>query len=133
MSACAISACLAVLLAGGPAPVYAIDGDTIQVGWRTVRLLGVDTPEYGHCGFRKATAMTKRLIADGVRLRHVSGTDRYGRTLAYVRIADGRDVGTVLLRSGLAVARYDSRDGYPWHPRQAAYRRIDARHPQVCR
>ncbi len=123
-----------LLLASGPAaaapprPAYAIDGDSVRVGSVTVRLLGIDTPEYGRCGFRKATTATKALIADGVRIRHVMGRDRYGRTLAYLRTADGRDIGAVLLRRGLAVSRYDSMDGYPAHPRQASYRRLDAAH-----
>ena len=113
---------------------YAIDGDSVRVGRTTVRLLGIDTPEYGRCGYRAATQATRNLIADGVRIRHVMGTDKYGRTLAYLRTADGRDVGKVLLRRGLAVARYDSIDGYPAHPKQAAYRRLDASHnrPGVC-
>jgi endonuclease YncB( thermonuclease family) len=38
--------------------------------------------------------------------------DRYGRLLRYVRNPSGRDLGTVLIRRGLAVARYDARDGY---------------------
>jgi micrococcal nuclease len=114
--------------------LYAIDGDSVRVGRTTVRLLGIDTPEYGRCGYGAASMATRALIADGVRIRHVMGKDRYGRTLAYLRTADGRDVGKVLLRRGLAVARYDSLDGFPAHPKQAAYRRLDARHnrPGMC-
>lgn len=120
----------------GPAGswLYAIDGDSVRVGGTTVRLLGIDTPEYGRCGSRAATKATRNLIADGVRIRHVMGKDKYGRTLAYLQTADGRDVGKVLLRRGLAVARYDSLDGYPAHPKQSAYRRLDALHnrPGMC-
>lgn len=120
--------------ATGPRPVHAIDGDSVSVGTTTVRLLGIDTPEYGRCGFRAATRATRALIADGVQIRHAMGRDRYGRTRAYLRTADGRDVGTELLKRGLAVARYDSLDGYPTHPKQGAYRRLDARHdrPGMC-
>jgi endonuclease YncB( thermonuclease family) len=45
---------------------------------------------------------------------------------------DGRDTGLVLIRKGLAIARYDSLDGYAWHPRQEQYRRADANNPDVC-
>lgn len=104
----------------------AVDGDTIELSnGRDVRLLGYDTPEYGTCGYNNAKAAMARLIRGGVRLVNVTGVDRYGRTLAYVRTSDGRDVGTVMLRKGLAVARYDGLDGYGWHPKQQKYRALD--------
>lgn len=114
--------------------VYAIDGDTVRVGSRIVRLLGIDTPERDRCGYWGARTKMAGLIADGVRLRHRTGQDRYGRTLAYLRTRDGRDVGAVMLRSGWAIARYDSQDGYPYHPKQQRYRRLDANHDRrgVC-
>ncbi len=47
-------------------------------------------------------------------------TDRYGRLLRYVNI--GRmDAGLRQIRRGFAIARYDSRDGYGFHPREPAY------------
>lgn len=42
------------------------------------------------------------------------------------------DLGDVLLRYGLAKARYDSLDGYGWHERQDLYRSIDAATPDPC-
>ena len=55
--------------------------------------------------------------------------DKYDRLLRYVEVpfdsSDddlATDVGYSLLRSELAVARYDSRDGYQWHPREHLYR-----------
>jgi hypothetical protein len=47
-------------------------------------------------------------------------TDRYGRLLRYVDV-DGLDTGQRLIETGLARARYDSRDGYGAHDREAAY------------
>jgi endonuclease YncB( thermonuclease family) len=61
----------------------------------------------------------------------VDDKDSYGRLLRYVR-AGGRDTGLVLIRRGLAKARYDSLDGYDWHPRQERYRAADAKHSDVC-
>lgn len=129
---------LMFLAGSGPAtaatwrPATAIDGDSIRLSnGREVRLLGYDAPEWGTCGFWRSRDRMARLVADGVRLRHRSGTDRYGRILAYVRTRDSRDVGTVMLRRGLAVARYDSRDGYPWHPLEKRYRRLDARNGEI--
>ena len=114
----------------------AVDGDTVQLGnGKYVRLLGYDTPEVGTCGYAAAKAKMASLVSGGVRLVNVSGKDRYGRTLAYVKTKDGRDVGTVMLRKGLAVARYDSLDGYGWHPKQKKYRMLVmtlAESPQRC-
>ena len=73
-----------------------------------------------------------KLVRNGVKLHHRSGTDRYGRILGYLKTRDGRDIGSVILRKRWAVARYDSTDGYPWHPKQAKYHRLDARNGRVC-
>ena len=61
----------------------------------------------------------------------VDDKDGYGRLLRYVRV-NGRDAGLVLIRRGLATARYDSLDGYDWHPLQDRYRVADAKHSDVC-
>ena len=47
--------------------------------------------------------------------------DQYGRILRYVDTTQGVDVGLSLVTAGLAVARYDSTDGYPAHPRETDY------------
>ncbi len=94
-----------------------IDGDTIMVerGGRpiTVRLIGVDTPEtcrphrpvefYGP----EAAEFTRRTLeGQKVQLefeppdRPGGGVDRYGRTLAYVVTADGRNFNLELVRRG---------------------------------
>jgi hypothetical protein len=118
--------------ATGPRYARAVDGDTLRLGnGRSVRLIGVDTPEVGECGYGEAKARMARLTSGGVTLTNRSGTDRYGRILAYAKTRDGRDIGTVMLRRGLAVARYDSRDGYAWHPRQGMYRTLDSRNGTI--
>lgn len=117
---------------GGWRRARAVDGDTIQLSnGRYVRLLGYDTPEVGECGYAQAAAKMVDLLRGGVRLENRSGRDRYGRILAYVTSDEGWDVGTAMLRDGLAVARYDSRDGYAWHPKQRKYHRIDAVNGQI--
>lgn len=111
---------------------YAIDGDSLRRGDQDVRVIGIDTPEYGECGFEQARAATAGFISRGIRLVNRSGRDRYGRVLAYVESGNGRDLGTMLIRRGLANARYDSTDGYPWHPHQNRYRRLDRRTAHIC-
>lgn len=103
-----------------------VDGDTVETSAGTVRIIGIDAPELGECGYDEATTFVSSLLppGDAITLELPSGqndTDRYGRLLRYIDTAQGVDVGSSLLTAGLAVARYDSTDGYPAHPREADY------------
>ncbi len=102
-----------ILLAPAPAAAQVVervvDGDTIVVrGVGRVRLIGVDTPETVAPGRpveffgREASAFTKRLLEGRpVRLEYDrERTDRYGRTLAYVHLADGTFANAEIIRRG---------------------------------
>ncbi len=94
--------------------VKVTDGDTLKVrihgvGVRSIRLLGIDTPEvYGgkECGGDAASAYMARLAPVGSRVLLISDPsqadrDRYGRWLRYVH--RGRvDVGREQIRKGFA-------------------------------
>lgn len=112
-----------------------IDGDTIALtdGSR-VRIAGIDTPERGKCGYADSTNLMRTLIGDEPVLVTLpdKGTDRYGRLLGYVDTANGIDAGLAQIESGLAVARYDSSDGYGPHPRENDYVKADAQTAHVC-
>jgi endonuclease YncB( thermonuclease family) len=114
--------------------VKVVDGDTLDVaGVGRIRLVGVDTPERGACGYESATqAMSVLVLGREVRLvpGAVDEADRYGRLLRYVDVA-GRDAGLSLIEEGWAVARYDSRDGYGRHARQDAYVAADEATPDL--
>jgi endonuclease YncB( thermonuclease family) len=139
--AVAVSAASAGLVASPVSPaaaadgyrwVSAVDGDTVELpNGRSVRLLGYDTPEVGQCGYDEAVARMAALTKGQVKLVNRSGTDKYGRILAYIKTRNGRDIGTVMLRRGLAVARYDSLDGYPRHPKQKLYRSLDSTNGEI--
>ena len=106
--------------------VAVVDGDTIETSAGTVRLIGIDTPEQGECGHDDASSAIGRLVSAGspVTLELPEGQndrDRYDRLIRYVLTADGVDLGLVQLQAGNAIARYDSLDGYPFHPQEAAY------------
>lgn len=106
--------------------VSVVDGDTITTSAGTIRLIGIDTPERGECGHDEASAAIGRLLSSGdpVTLELPAGQndqDRHGRLIRFVTTPDGVDLGLMQLQAGNAIARYDSTDGYPAHPREAAY------------
>ena len=112
-----------------------IDGDTVELrNGDGVRLLGIDTPEEGECGYDAATQHMERLVLGrSVRLVEATeDTDRYDRLLRYV-IAAGVDAGLRQIQSGQAIARYDSRDGYGPHPREDRYIAVDRKTPNAHR
>lgn len=106
--------------------VSVVDGDTIETSAGTVRIIGIDTPERGECGHDRASAAIERILSAGDRVvlklpRGENDRDAYERLIRYVTTSKGVDVGLMQLTSGNAVARYDSTDGYPAHPYEAAY------------
>jgi endonuclease YncB( thermonuclease family) len=116
-----------------------IDGDTIEVtdgSGRTekVRLIGIDTPESGKCGYDESGNRLSKLILNAEVQLVTGGTDdrdRYGRLLRYVDMGD-IDAGRILIEEGFAIARYDSRDGYPEHDRESGYIKIDSETQNYC-
>ena len=110
-----------------------IDGDTIEVLLKdeteeTVRIIGIDTPEYEECYFDEATMYLRKLISDvEIVLQEQPGDDRdkYDRLLRYVHI-DGVDIGLQLLHDGYA-------RNYPWfeHPRAEEYKGVELKAQRV--
>jgi micrococcal nuclease len=98
--------------------VSVADGDTFHVdlpgGEETVRVIGIDTPEIAHeerpaaCYGSEAAAWVRARL-DGRRVRLVRGAepvDRFGRSLARVRVLDGplagHDLSRAVAENGLA-------------------------------
>lgn len=111
-----------------------IDGDTVVTDAGTVRLVGIDTPERGRCGYLRARNVSERAAPVGSKVSLIrvgdAEKDRYDRLLRYVDTGRA-DVGAVQITAG-AWARYDSRDGYPRHPNQREYRLMDAESRNYC-
>ena len=91
----------------------AIDGDSLRVDGRDIRLLGIDAPELRQtcrdergrdwaCG-REAHALLRQLVSRGTVTCASSAKDRYGRTLARCSAGDVADVGEALVRAGYAI------------------------------
>jgi len=84
------------------------DGDTIKVlatgrELLRIRVAWIDCPEMGQAfGSRAKQFMSALVFGKDVELRP-HGADRYGRTVAMVFV-DGRDVGLMLIKAGLAWA-----------------------------
>ena len=100
-----------------------VDGDTVDLdNGERVRLVGIDTPELGDCGADIAAATVTDMVLGKAITLAASDEDRdnYGRLLRYVDV-DGVDVGGTLLMLGQAVPRYNSTDGYGYHPREDQY------------
>ena len=112
-----------------------VDGDTVEVSTGAkIRLIGIDTPEVGQCGYAPAAQRLQSLVAGkGVTLTPGArdDVDKYGRLLRYLDVA-GTDAGYTLVQEGLAIARYDSRDGYGRHTRQDLYVAADSVSASVC-
>lgn len=97
-----------------------VDGDTLVLGGREVRLAGIDAPEYRQscdragiawpCGAEAAAAL-RRLVGAGPVRCEGRRNDRYGRLLA--RCAAAEDLGARLVREGLAIAYgdYEAEEG----------------------
>jgi len=110
--------------------LHVYDGDTLEVaGLGRVRLIGIDVPEWDDSErdrfllrqgvprhrLRRIARQAKTLVrrqSDGQPLRLVFDQpryDRYGRTLAYAYLPDGRMLNRLLLEDGLAAVyrRFD--------------------------
>ena len=99
------------------AEVRVVDGETLRLGDRTVRLTRVEAPERGQacsdaagrgfdCGAAAAAALS-RLVNGRSVICLVSGRDRFGRGLGQCA-AGGVDLNAGLVRSGWALAQDDA-------------------------
>lgn len=102
--------------------IIVIDGDTIALPCRPdtgfvrgcaekVRLKDVDTPEVSHptCEYElqmglEAKARLRELMSGQiVTVKRSSEIDRYGRTLGWLVLGDGSNIGSILLQEKLAL------------------------------
>jgi endonuclease YncB( thermonuclease family) len=80
---------------------YVIDGDTIDVGGRRVRINGIAAPEVSERGGAAAKAVMSRLVVGGAVTCQQVDTDRYGRAVGICSV-NGRDIGAAMVASGAA-------------------------------
>jgi endonuclease YncB( thermonuclease family) len=87
---------------------YVIDGDTLVIGRRHIRLFGIDAFEHDQtCGrFRcgvEATSALRALIQGQTITCQQQDRDQYGRIVAICKLPSGLDLGAEMVRRGLAV------------------------------
>lgn len=102
---------------------HVIDGDTVVISGKTVRLIGIDTPETKHptaqvqCFGEEATGYARQRL-EGKRVKYVTDgkgkkRDKYGRHLAYIYDDEGF-FNADMVRKGYAFAYvrfpYEHRD-----------------------
>jgi endonuclease YncB( thermonuclease family) len=105
------------IVAGAPT---VIDGDTLRIKGRVVRLYGIDAPEQGQrCedaqGRRYACGLLAASFLEGeIAERHVAcarqHTDGYGRAVAVCSV-NGRDLAAALVQAGYALEDLRYSDG----------------------
>lgn len=89
---------------------HVVDGDTLDVrlstGVERVRIIGLDTPEVGECGFQEATAGMRDLVGGTTVALERDPTqddrDRYGRLVRHVRMGSGESAAVEMIRQGLS-------------------------------
>lgn len=92
--------------------VTVVDGDSLRLGGRDVRLQGLDAPELHQaclrdgrsypCGEVARSALARMIAGRPVACR-IDGRDKYGRSLGRCTV-EGVDIGAALVGQGLAVA-----------------------------
>ena len=116
-----------------------VDGDTVWVKFSNgseekVRLIGIDTPETGQCGFEPAKKELETFVLNqevSLVVGSPDNRDKYELLLRYIDI-NGLDAGLELIKQGLAIHRFDSTDNYDKHVREAAYINADDLSPSFC-
>ena len=82
-------------------PIYTIDGDTLRMGQKRIRLRGIDTPELTEPRGQEARQRLEQLLKEGPIRIVPHGQDIYGRTVADVFV-NGRNVAETLKAEGFA-------------------------------
>ena len=90
------------------------DGDTIVVLYKkdiqvNIRINGIDAPELKQPYGMDAERYAKSLVYDKAVTVRDTGMDRYGRTMAWITLPDGRDFSEAMLSAGYAwhYSQYD--------------------------
>lgn len=113
-----VTICMALCVLAGPAQTkpqiisgvaYVIDGDTLVIRKRHIRLFGIDAFEHDQtCGRFRCGLEARKTLRNLINGRPLTcekqAIDTYGRTVAICKTSAGLDIGGEMVRRGLAVA-----------------------------
>lgn len=89
-----------ILLSGS---CYVVDGDTIKIDKKTIRLAGIDAPELHHPWGKKAKWELLRLTKGQVVTASLEPEVSYDRAVAVCTLSDGTDLSAEMVKLGLAL------------------------------
>jgi endonuclease YncB( thermonuclease family) len=96
-----------------------IDGDTVDLSTgQRIRLKGINTPESSMKLYKEAKELLQNLIQNKSVQLESHGTDKYGRTLAYIFFND-KNINEKILEQGLGTLYYYEKDNHYEKLRQA--------------
>jgi len=112
---------LLLSVAAAEAKIKAVDGDSLEINGRRIRLLGIDAPEYRQvcyngkgekyrCGIKALDYLKKQLKGGKVKCRKVK-KDVYRRDLSICYV-NGEDINRRMLAAGWAVAYRTKKEKY---------------------
>ena len=84
-------------------PCWVIDGDTIDIRGRRIRLAGIDAPELDHPFGKVEKSQLMRLCRGQVIRAVTDGDQSHDRIVATCYLPDGRDLSAELVKAGLAL------------------------------
>lgn len=82
---------------------WVIDGDTIDIGGKRIRLAGIDAPELDHPYGRNAKSVLIRLCQGQMVRAEFNGSSSYERSMATCYLPDGRDLSAEMVKAGVAI------------------------------
>jgi endonuclease YncB( thermonuclease family) len=80
-----------------------IDGDTVVIQKKQIRLFGVDAPEINHPYGKKAKWALVSLCKDQTVRAEITDQDDHNRSVARCFLRDGRDLSAEMVKLGLAI------------------------------
>lgn len=92
-------------LISGPV-TWVRDGDTIEIAGIAVRIANLDCDESGTATGNRATERMRLLTRQQDVTCQLSGLSTYDREVGACRLADGRDIGEIMM-AGATCARWD--------------------------
>ncbi|NBX67265.1 MAG: hypothetical protein EBQ96_09760 [Proteobacteria bacterium] len=89
-----------------------VDGDSLYVADKKLRLWGVDAPDKDDFGYKESRKALRELVQDKTLMCVCKELDRHGRSMAICTLENGDDIGKKLIRTGWALDYRKHTHGY---------------------